>query len=89
MVLFSPVHGAIQPRELAEWIIADKLACALPDAAAQAAVERRSPATEAPVQERTQCAIQPCDTKSFSRAISTPAKVFRAPAILPVASFGR
>ncbi|RDJ00322.1 7-carboxy-7-deazaguanine synthase QueE [Dyella solisilvae] len=25
MVLFSPVHGAIQPRELAEWIIADKL----------------------------------------------------------------
>ncbi len=25
MVLFSPVHGAVQPRELAEWIIADKL----------------------------------------------------------------
>ena len=25
MVLFSPVHSAIQPRELAEWIIADKL----------------------------------------------------------------
>jgi len=25
MVLFSPVHGAIKPRELAEWIIADKL----------------------------------------------------------------
>ncbi|RAO75637.1 7-carboxy-7-deazaguanine synthase QueE [Dyella jiangningensis] len=25
MVLFSPVHGAIQPRELAEWIIEDKL----------------------------------------------------------------
>ncbi len=25
MVLFSPVHGAIEPRELAEWIIADKL----------------------------------------------------------------
>jgi 7-carboxy-7-deazaguanine synthase len=25
MVLFSPVHGAITPRELAEWIIADKL----------------------------------------------------------------
>jgi 7-carboxy-7-deazaguanine synthase len=25
MVLFSPVHGAIQPRELAEWIIDDKL----------------------------------------------------------------
>ena len=26
MVLFSPVHGAVEPRELAEWIIADKLA---------------------------------------------------------------
>jgi 7-carboxy-7-deazaguanine synthase len=25
MVLFSPVHGAIQPRELAEWIIEDKI----------------------------------------------------------------
>jgi len=25
MVLFSPVHGAVEPRELAEWIIADKL----------------------------------------------------------------
>jgi 7-carboxy-7-deazaguanine synthase len=25
MVLFSPVHGAVVPRELAEWIIADKL----------------------------------------------------------------
>jgi 7-carboxy-7-deazaguanine synthase len=25
MVLFSPVHGAIEPRELAEWIIDDKL----------------------------------------------------------------
>jgi 7-carboxy-7-deazaguanine synthase len=25
MVLFSPVHGAVQPRELAEWIIDDKL----------------------------------------------------------------
>ncbi len=25
MVLFSPVHGALQPRDLAEWIIADKL----------------------------------------------------------------
>ena len=25
MVLLSPVHGAVQPRELAEWIIADKL----------------------------------------------------------------
>lgn len=25
MVLFSPVHGDIQPRDLAEWIIADKL----------------------------------------------------------------
>ena len=25
MVLFSPVHGAVQPSELAEWIIADKL----------------------------------------------------------------
>jgi len=25
MVLFSPVHGAVQPRELAEWILADKL----------------------------------------------------------------
>ncbi|MFZ0869395.1 MAG: 7-carboxy-7-deazaguanine synthase QueE [Rhodanobacter sp.] len=25
MVLFSPVHGSVQPRELAEWIIADKL----------------------------------------------------------------
>jgi len=25
MVLFSPVHGAVQPRELAEWIISDKL----------------------------------------------------------------
>jgi len=25
MVLFSPVHGAVQPRELAEWIIADRL----------------------------------------------------------------
>jgi 7-carboxy-7-deazaguanine synthase len=25
MVLFSPVHGAIEPRDLAEWIIADKL----------------------------------------------------------------
>lgn len=25
MVLFSPVHGALAPRELAEWIIADKL----------------------------------------------------------------
>jgi 7-carboxy-7-deazaguanine synthase len=24
-VLFSPVHGALQPRDLAEWIIADKL----------------------------------------------------------------
>jgi 7-carboxy-7-deazaguanine synthase len=25
MVLFSPVHGAIEPRDLADWIIADKL----------------------------------------------------------------
>lgn len=25
MLLFSPVHGAVQPRELAEWIIEDKL----------------------------------------------------------------
>jgi 7-carboxy-7-deazaguanine synthase len=25
MVLFSPVHGAVVPRELAEWIIADRL----------------------------------------------------------------
>ncbi|HVC17178.1 MAG TPA: 7-carboxy-7-deazaguanine synthase QueE [Rhodanobacter sp.] len=25
MVLFSPVHGAVQPRELAGWILADKL----------------------------------------------------------------
>jgi 7-carboxy-7-deazaguanine synthase len=25
MVLFSPVHGAVEPRELAEWILADKL----------------------------------------------------------------
>ncbi len=25
MVLYSPVHGAVEPRELAEWIIADKL----------------------------------------------------------------
>lgn len=25
MVLFSPVHGAVQPRELAEWIIEDRL----------------------------------------------------------------
>ena len=25
MVLFSPVHGALLPRDLAEWIIADKL----------------------------------------------------------------
>ncbi len=25
MVLLSPVHGAVEPRELAEWIIADKL----------------------------------------------------------------
>jgi 7-carboxy-7-deazaguanine synthase len=25
MVLFSPVHGSVQPRELAEWIIEDKL----------------------------------------------------------------
>ena len=25
MVLFSPVHGAVQPRELAEWILADRL----------------------------------------------------------------
>ncbi len=25
MVLFSPVHGAVSPRDLAEWIIADKL----------------------------------------------------------------
>ena len=25
MVLFSPVHGAVQPRDLAEWIIEDKL----------------------------------------------------------------
>ncbi|MDE3071856.1 MAG: 7-carboxy-7-deazaguanine synthase QueE [Pseudomonadota bacterium] len=25
MVLFSPVHGAVQPRDLAEWILADKL----------------------------------------------------------------
>lgn len=25
MVLFSPVHGLVQPRELAEWIIADRL----------------------------------------------------------------
>jgi len=25
MVLFSPVHGRIEPRDLAEWIIADKL----------------------------------------------------------------
>ena len=26
MLLFSPVHGAVQPRELAEWIIEDRLA---------------------------------------------------------------
>src|SRR5574337_789061 len=25
MVLFSPVHGALQPRDLAEWILADQL----------------------------------------------------------------
>lgn len=25
MVLFSPVHGEVQPRELAEWILADRL----------------------------------------------------------------
>lgn len=25
MVLFSPVHGAVQPRELAEWILTDRL----------------------------------------------------------------
>ena len=25
MVLFSPVHGLVQPRELADWIIADRL----------------------------------------------------------------
>jgi 7-carboxy-7-deazaguanine synthase len=25
MVLFSPVHGAVEPRDLAEWIIADRL----------------------------------------------------------------
>jgi 7-carboxy-7-deazaguanine synthase len=25
MVLFSPVHGAVEPRALAEWIIEDKL----------------------------------------------------------------
>lgn len=25
MVLFSPVHGAVEPRALAEWILADKL----------------------------------------------------------------
>jgi len=25
MVLFSPVHGAVEPRELAEWIIEDRL----------------------------------------------------------------
>jgi 7-carboxy-7-deazaguanine synthase len=25
MVLFSPVHGAVEPRELAEWIIAERL----------------------------------------------------------------
>lgn len=25
MVLFSPVHGAVEPRDLAEWILADKL----------------------------------------------------------------
>ena len=25
MVLFSPVHGAVQPRELAEWILQDRL----------------------------------------------------------------
>ena len=25
MVLFSPVHGSVQPRELADWIIADRL----------------------------------------------------------------
>ncbi|MEI7036522.1 7-carboxy-7-deazaguanine synthase QueE [Fulvimonas yonginensis] len=25
MVLFSPVHGAVQPRELAEWILEDRL----------------------------------------------------------------
>jgi 7-carboxy-7-deazaguanine synthase len=25
MVLFSPVHGAVEPRELAEWILEDKL----------------------------------------------------------------
>lgn len=25
MVLFSPVHGAVEPRQLAEWIIEDKL----------------------------------------------------------------
>ena len=24
-VLFSPVHGALEPRELAEWILADRL----------------------------------------------------------------
>ena len=24
-VLFSPVYGALQPRELAEWILADRL----------------------------------------------------------------
>jgi len=25
MVLFSPVHGAVEPRALAEWILADRL----------------------------------------------------------------
>lgn len=25
MVLFSPVHGAVEPRDLAQWILADKL----------------------------------------------------------------
>ncbi|MGB3268517.1 MAG: 7-carboxy-7-deazaguanine synthase QueE [Rhodanobacter sp.] len=25
MVLFSPVHGAVEPRDLAEWILADRL----------------------------------------------------------------
>jgi 7-carboxy-7-deazaguanine synthase len=24
-VLFSPVHGRLEPRELAEWILADRL----------------------------------------------------------------
>jgi len=32
-VLFSPSHTELAPRQLAEWIVADNFASALPDAA--------------------------------------------------------